>query len=153
MEVVDKARMEDIEFISELYFFVAEGKALTANPARMDEMYVKYAGKTEAEIADIEAEVLKVTSFLDSLGLGYQAHRIGGVSHLYGLFALSKHCLDNAVSASTVTPALDEFYGKLRSQEFGNDDIAAYKASMSSRTKEANSRRNRKDALIAFCGV
>lgn len=153
LEVVDKARMEDIEFISELYFFVAEGKALTANPARMDEMYVKYAGKTEAEITAIEDEVTKVTSFLDSLDLDYKTHRVGGVSHLYGLFALSKHCLDNAVGADVIAPKLADFYGKLRNQEFDDANIAEYKASMSSRTKEANSRRNRKGALISFCEV
>ena len=145
--------MEDIEFISELYFFTAEGKALTANPAKMDEMYVEYAGKTEVEIAEIRAEVLNVTKFLDSLELDYKTHRVGGVSHLYGLFALSKYCLDNAVSVETVAPKLDDFYSRLRNQEFEDGNLAVYKASMSSRTKEANSRKNRIDALIAFCGV
>lgn len=153
LEVVDKARMEDLEFISELYFFTAEEKELTANPKRMDELYVKYAGKTGAEIAKTEADVLEVTKFLDSIGLDYKAHRIGGVSHLYGLFAFSKHCLDKAVSAKTVSTKLVDFYGRLRNQEFENPDIANYKSSMSSRTKEANSRKIRKDSLISFCKV
>lgn len=153
LEVVDKARMEDIEFISELYFFVAEGKALTANPVRMDEMYVKYSGKTEAEILAAEAEVLRVTNFLDSLNIDYKSHRVGGVSHLYGLFAFSKYCLDHRVAANAITPKLADFYGRLRNQEFDDHDIAKYKASMSSRTKEANSRRDRRDALISYCGI
>lgn len=153
LEVVDKARMEDVEFISELYFFIAEGKTLTANPARMDEMYVKYSEKTEAEIAALETEVLKVTGFLNSLDLDYKTYRVGGVSHLYGLFALSKYCLDSDVSTDVVAPKLVEFFGKLRNQEFENDHIAEYKASMSSRTKEANSRRGRKEALVAYCEI
>lgn len=149
--VVDKARMEDIEFISELYFLIAENKALTANQKKTDEMYVKYTKKSEAEISAIEAEVENVTNFLDSLGIDYSSHRVSGVSHLYGLFAFSKHCLDNDVDAETVAPNLDDFYSRLRNQEFDDDDIAKYKASMSSRTKTANSRRDRRDALISYC--
>jgi hypothetical protein len=151
--VVDKARMEDIEFISELYFLIAENKALTANQKKTDEMYVKYAKKSEAEISAIEADVENVTNFLDSLGIDYTSHRVGGVSHLYGLFAFSKHCLDNDVDADTVAPNLNDFYSRLRNQEFDDDDIAKYKASMSSRTKEANSRRDRRDALISYSGI
>ncbi|MEO9827726.1 MAG: DUF262 domain-containing protein [Paracoccaceae bacterium] len=153
LEVVDKARMEDIEFISELYFFIAEGKALTASPVRMDEMYVTYSGKTEAEILAIEAEVQTVTDFLESLNIDYKTHRVGGVSHLYGLFAFSKYCLDHAVNASDVAPKLADFFGRLRNQEFNDGNIAQYKASMSSRTKEASSRRDRRDALISYCGI
>jgi hypothetical protein len=153
LEVVDKVRMEDSEFISELYFLIAENKALTANQIKTDEMYAKYAEKSKAEIIAIEAEVENVTNFLDSLGLDYGSHRVGGVSHLYGLFAFSKHCLDNGVRADAVAPKLCEFYRKLRNQEFGDANIAKYKASMSSRTKEANSRRDRRDALISYCGI
>lgn len=143
--------MEDIEFISELYFFVGEGKTLTANPKRMDEMYVQYAKMTEAQISSLEGEVRDISAFLESLEIDYTLHRVGGVSHLYGLFAFAKHCLDNDVSPISVRPKLEDFYARLRNQEFDDKSIAKYKASMSSRTKEANSRRDRRDALIAFC--
>jgi len=153
LEVVDKVRMEDIEFISELYFFTAEDKPLTANQNKTDEMYVKYTNKSEAEISAIETEVRNVTNYLDSLGIDYQSHRVGGVSHLYGLFAFSKYCLDNGIGAGAVAPKLADLFDRLRKQEFSDVNIAKYKASMSSRTKEANSRRDRKDALISYCGI
>lgn len=153
LEVVDKARMEDLEFVSELYFLVSEGAELTANMTKMDELYKTYALKTEADIAVIRDKFLAITEFMLSLGLDYSTYRIGGVSHLYGLFAFSKYCVENGISEDRVSTKLIEFYTNLRDQKFDDLEIGKYKASMSARTKDAGSRKKRKSALIAFCGV
>lgn len=153
LSVVDKARMEDLEFISELYFLIAEETELTGNKVQTDQMYVKYSPKTEDEILVIVDRFLVITTFLSELNLDYSNYRIGGVSHLYGLFAFAKHCVENDIEADDVSTKLSAFYKELRDQNFDNEHIKDYKTSMSARTKDSGSRRKRKKALIEYCDV
>jgi uncharacterized protein with ParB-like and HNH nuclease domain len=151
LEVVDRARMEDLEFISELFFFIAEGVELTANQAQMDDMYRKYSEKSEDEINNIYMQFCEVTGFLENLNLDYSGFKIGGVSHLYGLFAFSKYCIDENIDAGVVAEKLKRFYSELRDRSFKDENIQKYKNSMSARTKDSFSRRKRKESLIAYC--
>ncbi|NRB18034.1 MAG: DUF262 domain-containing protein [Rhodobacteraceae bacterium] len=151
LKVVDKSRMEDIEFISELYFLISEESELTASMSKTDELYAKYAVKTEADIAEINKKFVEITNFLSDLNLDYMEYRFGGVSHLYGLFAFAKHCVDEGIEGDSISGDLRNFYRELRDQTFEDENIKKYKESMSSRTKDASSRRKRKAALINYC--
>jgi hypothetical protein len=153
LKVVDRARMEDIEFISELFFLIAEGDELGANQEKLDQMYAKYADKTVAEIDAIQVNFNKVTDSLVNMNLDYDAFKIGGVSHLYGLFSFCHHCLNNGITPADKRDELVEFYTRLREQDFVDKHIANYKQSMSARTKESSSRKKRKNALASYCGI
>lgn len=153
LKVVDKSRMEDIEFVSELYFLIAENKEFTALPKQMDDLYTLYSQKNADEVGIIHDTFLNVSNFLDSLQLDYKAYRIGGVSHLYGLFAFCHYCVQKEIKAEDVSEKITEFYLNLRDQEFDSQHISDYKVSMSARTKDARSRKKRKDALVKYCGI
>lgn len=153
LSIVDRARMEDLEFISELYFLIAEGLELTANQQGIDDMYDKYSKKSELEINAIVSDFTQVTNFLSSLNLDYERFRITGVSHLYGLFGFSKYCVKNGIAADYVANKLNDFYTLLRNQNYDNDIIKTYKNSMSARTKDAFSRKKRINSLILYCGI
>lgn len=153
LEVVDKARMEDLEFVSELFFLIAEGDELGANQDKLDQMYAKYAEKSDDEIDAIYSEFISVTELLADLNLDYDGFKIGGVSHLYGLFSFCRHCLKNGITPYDKLAKIVEFYTRLREQDFDDVDISSYKQSMSSRTKESSSRKKRKNALVSFCNI
>lgn len=151
LAIVDRARMEDLEFISELFFLIAEGLELTANQQGIDDMYEKYSKMSEPEINAIVSDFIDVTNFLSSLNLDYDRFRISGVSHLYGLFGFSNYCVKNGINADFVANKLNDFYTQLRNQNYDNDIIKNYKTSMSARTKDAFTRKKRINALIQYC--
>jgi hypothetical protein len=153
LEVVDKARMEDIEFISELFFFIAEGKEQTAFPKEMDALYDKYAPNGSLNLNDIQIKFNAITNFMSNLNLNYQLYRIRGISHLYGLFAFSAYCVEKKVALDDVSTELNSFYVELRDKNLDDENIVQYKNSMSARTKSDYQRRKRKEALINFCNI
>ena len=61
-------RMEDIEFISELFFLVAEDKILESSNDILDDLYEKYRDDT-AKINDAKKSFVEILSFLSALNL------------------------------------------------------------------------------------
>ena len=151
--VVDKARMEDIEFVSELFFFIAEGKEQTAFPKEMDTLYKRYTKPDALDLKQVQQKFDTITNFLSDLNLDYELYRIGGISHLYGLFAFSAYCIKNQIATDDIVAELNSFYVELRDRNFDNENVSQYKISMSARTKSNYQRRKRKEALINFCKI
>jgi len=151
LEHLDAARMEDLEFISELVFELLEEKPLAANQPILDEMYEKYSEYDGFDRASEEFEV--ITKFMEELDLDYAEFRIQGVSHLYGLWCLSERCVDAKITPTSVSGRLAEFFEELRSAEMVDQNVIEYKRSMSSRTKSEIQRRLRLDSLISYLGL
>lgn len=148
LEHLDASRMEDLEFVSELVFELLEGSPLAANQGMLDEMYEKYHSKDDFE--RVEAEFKSVTKFMEALALDYSYHRIGGVSHLYGLWCFSHKCLESSIEADNIREKVGKFFEELRSMAIVDDEVASYKRSMSSRTKSEFQRRLRLESLWNF---
>ncbi len=151
LAVVDRTRMEEIEFLSELTFLLIEGHELHANQKELDELYGKYADSDGVDYQDIETKLGSVSEFMESLNLDYESRKISGVSHLYGLFAFSYKCLNDGVPAEQIAPKLNEFFDLWQSKKYDHPDIKNYKDSMSARTKDRGQRRKRTGALESFC--
>ncbi|WP_206193625.1 hypothetical protein, partial [Pseudomonas viridiflava] len=83
----DRNRMEDHEFISELIFVLAEDKLFGSNQQTIDAKYEKYSKKKVDWVSDIEPKFDLATTALQDLELDYENNRIGGVSHLFGLWS------------------------------------------------------------------
>jgi hypothetical protein len=150
---VDLARMENDEFISELFFVILEdGGPLEAKPLILDQLYEKYT-QLSVQLNKAEAEFHSVTSFLEALNLDYEEFKIKGVSHLYGLWCLAHYCVVNGVSPDPVAEKLKTFLAELRSNEIEDPDVAEYKKTMSARTKSRYQRSKRLEALVNYCGL
>lgn len=148
---VDLARMEDIEFLSELIFYQIEKKPFSANMKILDDYYAKYANSTEIDWNEIEVNFLKLTNFLIECKIDYEAHKVKGVSHLYAFWGLAYQCVENAIPASIVASKLDSFFIELRKKSIEDSDVKEYKISMSSRTKDVSMRTRRVNAIYNYC--
>jgi len=148
---VDRSRMEEVEFLSELAFLELENGELHANQDELDKLYEKYAGCKNVDCNQLNKKLLEVTRYMESLELNYDEIKIGGVSHLYGLFSLSRECIENHINVEVLKPRLYEFFDLWQSKDYSNDHIKNYKESMSSRTKNRGQRRKRREALVGYC--
>jgi len=148
---VDHTRMEEVEFLSELLFLILEGKELTSTQGDIDNIYSKYANNSGTDYGRLKSDFINITNFMESLELPYTDKRIGGVSHLYGLFAFASHCVKNFISIDQVKAKINEFYDIWQLRDYDNPSVKAYKESMSARTKYVTQRSKRTQALVSFC--
>lgn len=146
LEKTDVARMEHYEFVSEILFQLIEGKPLHANQQELDRLYENYANAT-LDWNGLETKFLAVTSYIASLDIDYETNRVGGVSHLYGIWCLANKCVQENLNQSLVKLRIFEFYKELRSNTIDNRHVDSYKKSMSARTKDQGQRRRRFQAL------
>jgi hypothetical protein len=149
---VDVARMEHYEFVSEILFQLIEGKPLRANQDELDRLYEKYAYES-LDWKKLEQQVLVVTTYISSLDIDYDGFRVSGVSHLYGIWCFANYCVENSIDINIVKPKLHGFFTELRSQNFDDERVEAYKKSMSARTKDQGQRRRRLESMIEYVGV
>ncbi|VVS90989.1 DUF262 domain-containing protein [Desulfoluna spongiiphila] len=150
---VDKARMENIEFISELLFFLLEENELKADQSELDRLYKKYTDDSSIDWEKIENNFNEITNFMDCLNLNYSDFKIAGVSHLYGLWCFSYNCHNKLITANAIKQKLSDFFTTLRDKNFENEHIKLYKESMSYNTKSKGQRIKRTKALLNYSGV
>lgn len=151
LEAVDHTRMEEIEFLSELLFLIIEGHELHSNQKQLDELYAKYANDPGTDYDLVRRSFFEISAYMESLGVDYEARKVRGVSHLYGLFGLSHHCVKKKIAVGDVATRIDYFFDLWQSRTYDELYIKQYKESMSARTKDRGQRRKRIDALVNFC--
>lgn len=147
---LNSQRMEDLEFISELYFLIIEGRLLDSTPDVLDSLYEKYNNDT-VRIAQAENFFQRICELLSSWDLGFEYNkRMYGTTHLYSIFSLAWHLVKTDDTDSSIGNKVNEFYKSYFSQCHG-DNIDNYRKACSSRTKSASSRRDRLEALLLYC--
>jgi uncharacterized protein with ParB-like and HNH nuclease domain len=149
-------RMEDEEFISELFFLAAEDKFFDSSQDEIDRLYEKYAAYNKNEIDEIIKKFNSITSFLDNLCLDYAIlKKLSWTTHLYGLFSIAWYCINQGIAATTIKDNLVALY----TNYFGNNsstytaNLVAYKASCSSRTRSKDQREKRLNAIKNYCKI
>jgi hypothetical protein len=148
LSVTDLARMEDKEFASECLLTTLMGQVIGSNQETLDRLY-------EAHKSDDFTEALQkcscICADLDGVMLDYHGRRIGGVSHIYGLWSLAMVLRNNGKAVTDYREQLHKFYALLRDP--AKDEVRdEYKRSMNSRTKERFMRVRRLNALLSACG-
>jgi len=151
-----KERMEDEEFISELFFLVAEDKFFDSSPKEIDRLYEEYSKRDRSDIDTIVSKFNEITAFIESLGLDYnQLKKLSWTTHLYGLFSIAWYCTQNSILANTIKSSLVNLY----TEYFGKSSIdyapalAEYKVSCSSRTRSKDQREKRLNAIKKYCNL
>lgn len=153
LEVTDVSRMEHYEFVSEIIFQQIEDSPLKADQTILDDMYEKYTGKKEPDWKVVESKFLDITSVMVSMDIDYDGFKVGGVSHLYGIWCLANYCEKKSINPDDFKEKLTQFYDKLRSRDYSGGYLEAYSKSMSSRTKDKGQRKRRFEALIGYLGL
>ncbi|OMF42996.1 DUF262 domain-containing protein [Paenibacillus amylolyticus] len=143
-------RMEDDEFISELFFTLLEKQWIDSIPSKIDDLYKKWSEQlSEISFNEIEESFNEITQYLQELNIEYDRFKIKGASHLYALWGFVMYCLDNSINIDIARRALEQFYTLRNSKEI-EASVIQYKQSMSSGTKSASRRKRRIEALIEF---
>jgi hypothetical protein len=149
-------RMEDEEFISELFFIVAENQILESSPNILDDLYDKYAIKNETEIGTTKALFNLITQFILDLNIDFiQLKKLSWTTHLYGLFSFAWYCMQKSHQATEVRDVLislySEYFGK-KSRDYSSL-LFDYKVSCSSRTRSRDQREKRLNAIKQYCNI
>jgi hypothetical protein len=141
--------MEDREFCSECLLSTEVGKIIGSSQKILDELYAAHQNDDFTSALALSKDIC---DDLASLDLDYQANRISGISHIYGLWGLGLVLRLNGRSAATYKAAIVDFYNKLRDTQANDPNCEDYKKSMTSRTRERFMRVKRVNALLAACG-
>lgn len=150
----DVSRMEHYEFVSELLFQQIEDKPLHANQKELDRLYLKYASKSkDLDWQVVEDQFKQITTFMQALAVDYDKFRVGGVSHLYGIWCFANMCHKKGVKPAKVKGKLRAFYTELRSSESDSRSVEIYRKSMSARTKSQGQRDHRFKMLCEYIGI
>lgn len=149
---LDLARMEHYEFISEALFVLLEKGPQNANQDEIDSMYKKYTDKS-FDVIETSSLFDSATRFLESCNVEYDALRLRGVSHLYGLWCFAYHCYQLNINPEEMIQPLRDFYTLLRMRTDPTANIQTYSASMAARTKEKFQRIRRVNALCDACEI
>ena len=148
---LDSKRMEDLEFISELYFMVLEKRLLDSNPDKLDALYDRYANADES-LGAAQSEFHRISDCLSDLDISYKIKRMYGTTHLYTIFSLGWYMVKNNIEANRLGRKVNDFYNNYFSQSH-KPDIESYRRGCSSRTRSESRRLERLNALLSYCGL
>lgn len=147
-------RMEDVEFISELFFVVLENKILDSSPKVLDDLYGKYKND-EDNIKRGENEFKKVIGVLQKLNLDFNANkRLCWTTHLYTVFSFAWTLVKKNISAESKADLIKKFYAEYFSKGSSYEGmLKEYKDASSSRTRSETQRKKRLFALLSYCDI
>lgn len=147
-------RMEDVEFVSELFFVISEGKILDSSQDVLDELYDKYKDNVE-QINNTKIEFEKTLNYIEKMNIDFQSlKRLCWTTHLYSLFSLAWKLNEMGIGAKEKENEIKRFYSEYFSKNTVYEgDLKKYKDAASSRTRSESQRNNRLQALLNFCGV
>ncbi|MCC8025807.1 MAG: DUF262 domain-containing protein [Clostridium sp.] len=147
-------RMEDVEFISELFFLVTENKVLDSSQDILDSLYEKY--KNDREMIDkTSLKVKEVIAYIVSLEMDFSINkRLCWTTHLYTLFSLAWKLNQKGIPAQRVRDSVESFFSEYFSKNTNYDGaLKKYKDASSSRTRSDTQRRNRLAAILEYCKI
>lgn len=147
-------RMEDVEFISELFFLVMEGRVLDSSQDVLDDLYEKYCDDSH-RIIQAKKEFLDVVHYISDMKLDFNnLNRLCWTTHLYSLFSFAWKLHNLEISAKKIGGTITEFYRTYfsRNSVYGGP-LKKYKDASSSRTRSDTQRNNRLEALMTYCHV
>lgn len=147
-------RMEDVEFISELFFVVLEGKIVDSSQDVLDGLYEKYHDSSN-QIQQAVQDFSAVLSYINDLQIDFTTlKRLCWTTHLYSLFSLAWKLKTIGIPASEKSNAINSFYSEYFSKSTQYEGcLKKYKDAASSRTRSESQRINRLQALLEFCGI
>ena len=147
-------RMEDVEFISELFFLVLENKILDSSQDVLDDLYDKYCNNVEA-VNSAKEEFLDIVHFISDMSIDFtQLKRLCWTTHLYSLFSFAWKISKLGITAKSIKDKIISFYTEYFSKNsIYEGSLKKYKDASSSRTRSDTQRNNRLMAMMEYCGI
>lgn len=149
---LDKNRYEDIEYCSELFFSIVEGKVIDSNKSQLDALYKKYFHDEmldRAKLIEFEAKFKQTAAILTHLLSDMQLYFKTSVSHVYAMWMFACYIQNEGKDVSLYTQSFNEFYTKVK-KKVNEPFIQKYIQSMQQATKSFVYRKKRYEALLGY---
>lgn len=154
LKTLNKARLEDVGFLTEIYLMVFKGEVLEGKEEKIDKYFEDMVDKqTEEDVDQIINFINQMINVLEEFDLDYEKYSIQGVSHLYAVWYLVYViCKKNIKDINKMKRMLIDFYEDLRGNQ-QNGFVKLYHSSMQSASKSKSSRNKRVGALLNYLGI
>jgi hypothetical protein len=150
---LNKNRLDDISFITELYLLVKLEKIIDGTEAQIDTYFKQVVESIDQEESTrLIHNLNEIKQIVAKFNLDYDSYRIRGVSHLYAVWYLAYYIFKHGIEVTeTLIIQLNEFYDDLRNNREDNNTIE-YHRSMQSASKYRHSRKRRIAAILNYFG-
>lgn len=149
---LNKNRMEDIGFVTELYIMTDKELIFDGNENEIDKVFSEIVEKyNEEKSVTVKSRFEKIINLLKSWDIDYAMYNIEGVSHLYALWYLALYITIKQLKDDGIRDKMIAFYKNLR----GDKTIAQtviYQQSMQSASRSKSARRKRVNAILTYLG-
>lgn len=147
---LNKNRMEDVGFITELYIMTAENTIFDGNENEIDKVFADIVDKYDEECSiSVRMKFEKNINLLKEWNIDYSAYNIEGVSHLYALWYLALYTNNNQINADDICDKMNIFYRNLRSYKTIPQTVI-YQQSMQSASRSKSARKKRVNAILTY---
>lgn len=149
---LNKNRMEDIGFITELYIMTAQNRIFDGNENEIDKVFSDIVeAYNEEQSSCVKEKFEKIKNVLKDWDIDYSVYSIEGVSHLYALWYLALYVIDNHLENDDICDKMVIFYKDLRSNKTIPETVT-YQESMQSASRSKSARRKRVNAILSYLG-
>lgn len=150
---IKSVRMEDEEFMSELFFMVLKNKILDSSPDLLDSLYDEYSKEKMEYFTESQEQFHKIVKFVKELQLPFVNYkRLNWSTHLYAIFSFAWYCINNNINSTDVKENINKMYNEYMSKGSKYEGVLKdYKDSSSSATKSELQRKRRLDAILKYC--
>lgn len=150
---LNKNRMDDIGFITELFLMTLRNGIIGGNESEIDKVFEIEAEKYNVKKSTITKDKFnKVGKLLQSWNIDLDKYHIEGVSHIYALWYIALYVVSEGLGESDlIKKKLCDFYEDLRGNQQIKETII-YQQSMQSASRSKSSRKKRINAILKFLG-
>lgn len=149
---LNKNRMEDVGFITELYIMTVENSIFDGNENVIDDVFANLDQKYNEEISEKgKLKFNRIKNILENWNIDYKLYSIEGVSHLYALWYLAMYVYDKHLDREWIKEKMVLFYVDLRSEK-KIEQTSIYQQSMQSASRSKSARKKRINAILTYLG-
>lgn len=149
---LNKNRMEDVGFITELYIMTVKDTIFDGNENKIDVVFSNIEENYDEKQSNIVKEKFESTKhLLEKWDIDYSAYNIEGVSHLYALWYLAMYINRMRLDDKEIYEKMIIFYKDLRNDK-NIPQTLIYQQSMQSASRSRSSRRKRINAILFYLG-
>lgn len=150
---LNKNRLQDLSFITEIAILLIKKQIIDGTESSIDEVFDDIVDKFDDDSAkELISKMNSIEEIVAKFDLDYEKYSISGVSHLYAIFYLAYHMLENDIPFSAeLKNTLNSFFADLRGDR-KIENTQNYHKSMQSASKYKASRKKRIKALLDYMG-
>lgn len=141
-------RQRGLNFWTEVFIFVNENKILSGSSKTIDKKMQVLSNREDSAIDSLKQKVQQIISIVLRWNIDINKYDISKETHVYVLLYMANYIYQNNIVVADLAHRIDEFYAKLRSNDFSNDqNMLTYYNTTQSGSKSVASRESRFESI------